>query len=60
MFEIADLFCSYKTNTRYIFRTETFYHLKFGLTPGEACFHHDDEQKSVENNTRGGHREYSF
>ncbi len=56
MLEIADLFCSYKTNTRYIFRTETFYHLKFGLTPGEACFHHGDEQKSVENNTRGRNR----
>ena len=53
MLEIADLYCSDKTNTRYIFRTETFYHLQFTLTPGEACLHHGDEQKSVENNTRG-------
>jgi len=67
MLEIADLFCSdktntqhifrtetfYKTNTQHIFRTETFYHLTFGLTPGEARFHHGDELKPVENNTRG-------
>ena len=53
MLEIADLFCSDKTNTQHIFRTETFYHLTFGLTPGEARFHHGDELKSVENNTRG-------
>jgi len=36
MLEIADLFCFDKTNTQYIFCTETFYHLTFGLTPGEA------------------------
>jgi hypothetical protein len=53
MLEIVDLFCSDRTNTQYIFRTETFYHLRFGLTPREARFHHGDAQKSVENNTRG-------
>jgi hypothetical protein len=53
MLEIADLFCSDKTNTQYIFCTETFHHPTFGLTPGEACFHHGDELKPVENDTRG-------
>jgi hypothetical protein len=53
MLEIVDLFCSDKTNTQYIFGTETFYHLTLGLTPREARFHHGDEQKSVEYNSRG-------
>jgi hypothetical protein len=52
MLEIADLFCSDKTSTQHIFRTETFYHLTFGLTPGEARFHHGDELRPVENNNR--------
>jgi hypothetical protein len=53
MLEIADLFCSDKTNTQHRFHTETFNHLTFGLTPGEARFHHGDELKPVENKTRG-------
>ena len=53
MLEIADLFCSDKTNTQHICRTETFYHLTFGLTPGEARFHHDDKLRPAENKTRG-------
>ena len=54
MLEIADLFCSDKTNTPQIFRTETFYHLTFVLTPGEARFHHGDELKP-EKKTSVGH-----
>jgi hypothetical protein len=52
MLEIVDLFCSHKTNTQHIFRTETFYHLTFGLTPGEACFHHGNELRPGENYKR--------
>ncbi len=32
MLEIADLFCSGKTSTRQIIRSETFFHLNTGLT----------------------------
>jgi hypothetical protein len=53
MLEIADLFCSDKTNTQHIFHTETFYHLTFELTPGEAGFHHGDQLQPVNDNTRG-------
>jgi hypothetical protein len=53
MLEIADLFCSDKTNTQHIFHTETFYHLTFELTPGEARFHHGDQLQPVNDNTRG-------
>ena len=53
MLEIADLFCSDKTNTPHIYCTETFYHLTFGLPPGDAAFHHGDEPRPGENNTPG-------